>query len=228
MTPQVPQVPQVPQATNAAQVGDAAANPRQGLSALLDGDPQGGDAHAVQRACAYWREDARARQDWHAWSLIGDVMRSDELAQPPSRDAAFLARLRERLADEPVVLAPAPAAPVAPAAARGWRHTWRQTLLVPTAVAAGFVAVASVLVVARTGPPPATPVLATAPGPGLSAVSVPGALASSSPGGAGIIRDPQLDSYLRAHQAARGSLTAALPGGGMRNVEVTLGPGAGR
>jgi len=215
--------PQVPPTAQAGADGDD--RPRLDLSALLDGQAQAGDAQAVQRACAGWRDSAQARQDWHAWHLIGDVMRSEELAQPPARDAAFLARLRERLADEPVLLAPAAAA-----AARGWRQTWRQTWLVPAAVAAGFVAVASVLVAARSGPPPAAPVLATAagPGPGLGVVAVPGALPSSSPGSAGLIRDPKLDSYLRAHLAARSSLTPAVPGGGMRNVEATLGPGAVR
>jgi sigma-E factor negative regulatory protein RseA len=200
---------------------DGAVSSRQCLSALLDGEPQGGDAQAVQRACALWREDGGARQDWHAWNLIGDVMRSEELAQPLSRDAAFLARLRVRMATEPVLLAPAAPAPVA---ARGWRQAW----WLPTAAAAGFVAVAGVLVVARTGPPSATPVLASTAAPGLSLVSVPGASPSSAPGSAAIIRDPRLDSYLRAHQTARGGMTAAVPGGGMRNVEATLSPGAER
>ena len=226
MTSQVPPTAQAEE--------DSGGRSRLDLSALLDGQAQAGDSQAVQRACAWWRESGQARQDWHAWHLIGDVMRSEELAQPPSRDAAFLARLRERLADEPVVLAPAAAVPVAPAAARGWRQTrqqaWRQTWLTPAAVAAGFVAVASVLLVARTGLPPAKPVLAAAPGPGpgLGVASVAGTAPSPSPGGAGLNRDAQLDSYLRAHQAARGGLTAAVPGGGMRNVEATLGPGAVR
>ena len=228
MTPQASPVPPAP---NAAQSGDAATpSPRQGLSALLDGDSAGSDPQAVQRACAYWREDERARQDWHAWSLIGDVMRSGELAQPPVRDAAFLARLRERLATEPVVLAPAPAPALsAPVAQRAWRQAW----LLPTAVAAGFVAVAGVLVVARTGPAATAPTLAsTEAAGGLGLVTVP-ALSppisqSSAPAGAGVIRDPRLDSYLRAHQTARGGMTSAVPGGGMRNVEATLSPGTER
>lgn len=220
--------PQVPPAAPSGDHGDDAE--RRALSALLDGELQAGDALAVQRACAWWRESSPARQDWHAWHLIGDVMRSEELAQPPARDAAFLARLRERLADEPVVLAPAPVAPlasvapVAPAVARAWHRTWT----LPTAVAAGFMAVAAVLVVTRTGPPTAVPVLATAPGAGLSVVSVPSAAPSSATGSAGLIRDPRLDSYLRAHQTARGNLAAAVPGGGMRNVDITFGAGTER
>ena len=211
--------PQTPHAFRSDDDGNA--SPRQCLSALLDGDLQRGDPQSVQRACALWREDGQARQDWHAWSLIGDVMRSDELAQAPSRDAAFLARLRGRLATEPVVLAPAPAAPVA---ASGRRHAW----LLPTAVAAGFVAVAGVLVVARTGPAVTAPTLASVQAPGLAPVTAPGALPSSAPAGAGLIRDAGLDAYLRAHQTARGGMTSAVPGGGMRNVEVTLSPGAQR
>lgn len=211
-----------PQARYVAQPGEAGADaPRQHLSALLDGELQGDGAQAVQRACTLWRDDAQARHDWHTWNLIGDVMRSDELAQAPARDAAFLGRLRERLAGEPVVLAPAA---VAPAAARGWRQAW----LLPTAVAAGFVMVAGVLVVARTAPPQTSPVLASTPAPGLSLAAVPGAVPSSVTGAAGLIRDPRLDSYLRAHQSARGSPAAAVPGGGMRNVEATLNPGTER
>ena len=174
--------PHVPPAAPGGESGDEAS--RQGLSALLDGQPLAGDAQAVQRACALWRESGQARQDWHAWHLIGDVMRSEELARPPSRDAAFLARLRERLADEPVVLAPLPApalplAQAAPAAARVGRPAWQ----LPAALAASFVVLAGVLVVARMAPPPAAAVLVTAPGPGLSvvAVAVPGAAPSSSP-----------------------------------------------
>ncbi|MBA4178361.1 MAG: anti-sigma 24 factor, partial [Leptothrix sp. (in: Bacteria)] len=109
------------------------------LSALADGDTPMADS-----ACAAWRDDPRARQTWHAYQLIGDVMRSDDLARPATRDAAFLAGLRERLAAEPAIVAPMPVAEaaVAPAARR---HRW----LVPMAAAAGVVVVAGVLVVTR-------------------------------------------------------------------------------
>jgi sigma-E factor negative regulatory protein RseA len=213
-----------PQAPRASQPGvDTGRGPgiSEWLSALADGEVQA-DPDAAPRATQAWRDDPEARRAWHAWHLIGDVLRSEHLASPPARDAAFLAALRERLAAEPVVLAPA-ATPVLPAR---WRSAW----LAPAAVAAGFVAVAGVLVVARIGLPDLGPagaaaVLASASSPGLTLASVPAA-PSSGQGGAALIRDARLDSYLRAHQSARGNLAAAVPGGGMRNVEAVtiVGP----
>ena len=219
----------IPEAPFDTLTGDAGiAPPRLGLSTLLDGEMNANDGHAVERACALWRDDAQARHDWHAWHLIGDVMRSDELARAPAQDVAFLSRLRERLATEPVVLAPevlaASAQAPAPAAVPRRRSLW----MLPTAMAAGFAAVAVVLLVARTGPPAAAPELASGAASGLSLASVPGATRSSAAAGSALLRDPRLDSYLRAHQTARGSPAAAVPGGGMRNVEATLLPGAER
>ncbi|MFA6262799.1 MAG: RseA family anti-sigma factor, partial [Bacteroidia bacterium] len=57
------------------------------LSALADGEA------AAEPGCALWRDDAQARATWHAYHLIGDVMRSEDLAVRPARDAAFLAAL---------------------------------------------------------------------------------------------------------------------------------------
>ncbi len=78
---------------------------RAALSALMDGDPGASD-----EACRAWRGNATARADWHAYHLIGDLMRSDEHRADEVRDARFLAAVRARLADEPVVLAPSPVA----------------------------------------------------------------------------------------------------------------------
>ena len=78
---------------------------RAALSALMDGDDS-----AADEACRAWRGQAAARADWHAYHLIGDLMRSDEHAADDARDARFLAAVRARLAAEPVVLAPTPAA----------------------------------------------------------------------------------------------------------------------
>jgi sigma-E factor negative regulatory protein RseA len=194
--------------------------PRAWLSALADGDAQ-----ALDAACRHWRDDPQARQTWHAYHLIGDVMRSEELAVPPSRDAAFLAGLRQRLAQEPVVLAPAV---VAPAERR------RQPWLLPTAAAAGFALVATVMVVSRLGgtaAPAAGPVMAAASAPGAER-GLPVALQQGMPAAAGalvsgrdgVVRDLRLEEYLRAHQATRGGTMVVAPGGTLRRVDVQVAP----
>ncbi|MDE2397697.1 MAG: anti-sigma 24 factor [Burkholderiales bacterium] len=180
------------------------------LSALADGDAAG-----LEHACSAWRDEAEVRVSWHAYHLIGDVLRSDELASQPARDEAFLAGLRSRLAQEPVLLAPTPRR----------RPIWA----VPAAAAAGFVVVAGAMVVARlpaAGIPDAGPVLALrAPSSaaGFTLTSNQPIPAQPIVVGARMIRDDRLDSYLRAHREALGGPVLATPGGVPRNVE-TLAP----
>jgi sigma-E factor negative regulatory protein RseA len=194
----------------------AADQHRAALSALMDGDD--GDGAAAE-ACRAWRGDASVRADWHAYHLIGDVMRSDEHRADGARDARFLAALRTRLASEPVVLAPTPepvARPLAPARrARRW--------MAPTAVAAGFMAVAGALMVTRvSAPESAAASLATAaatPAFGVRPVAVAAsqAVVESAP----MIRSAELDRYLAAHrQYANGAVQVA-PGGAVRNAAAT-------
>src|SRR3954471_7512954 len=106
---------------------------RQILSALADGE-----ASEAESADAFhlWREDVEVRATWHCYHLIGDVMRSDDLAAPADGHQRLLAALRERLAAEPVVLAPAPAE--APAAPRGDRAGERVAPAVANASAGGW------------------------------------------------------------------------------------------
>lgn len=185
------------------------------LSALADGD-----ASAAQQACAAWRDDAESRQTWHTYHLIGDVMRSEELASRPARDAAFLAGIRARLAHEPVVLAP-----TEPVAARARR---RPVWLMPAAAAAGFVVVAGVLVVARVGMPGAPfdgtgmASVQSRQGSGLQVVNDVPRKAPVLIRSEGVLRDARLDEYLRAHQAARGGVAVASPGGAFRRVDAEV------
>lgn len=179
---------------------------RQALSALLDGEGE----HADQ-ACKAWREDASVRADWHAYHLIGELMRSDDVRCAPQRDAGFLARLRDRLADEPVVLAPA-------APATRVQRAWAA----PVAVAAGMIAVAGVLVLTRG----AAPVGATQERSAALASSQAVAEATDSTGaGAAVngalIRNAELDHYLAAHKQYSGTSVLAAPGGGLRSVAAT-------
>lgn len=76
----------------------------QRLSSLVDGEIA---AEGAGSCCADWKTEASTRKAWHTYQLIGDALRSEELATDPARDLDFLNALRSRLAAEPVVLAPA-------------------------------------------------------------------------------------------------------------------------
>ncbi len=192
------------------------------LSALVDGELE---ASEVQRACARWCDDAEMRSQWHAYHLIGDVLRSDELATPAGQDSAFLIALRGRFAQEPVVLAPA-----APAVrTRSARRT--RVWIGSAAVAAGFAAVIGVVVVTQIPAPGAAGVMAlgasptgpslAASGDGLRAVSSQGATASEPPAvvlNGRLIRDARLDEYLAAHKKFGGSSAPGVPSGFLRNA----------
>ncbi len=194
---------------------------RQALCALLDGDAADADL-----ACSIWREDPLSRADWHAYNLIAELMRSDDVRCAPQHDAQFLCRLRERLAMEPVVLAPADAMRQA-----SWRRAW----VVPTAVAAGFVAVAGVLMVAGLAVPDeslrqrsATLASSATDQGGLDRQAVaiaPPASAALAPVGSGVlIRSAELDRYLSAHKQHSNTSALAVPGGAVRNA-ATAAPG---
>lgn len=205
------------------------------LSALLDGD-----ASQADRALAAFREEPAARADWHAYQIIGEAMRSDDVDCRAHHDVAFLARVRARLSDEPVVLAPARSTGSSPKSVRlaGWRTAWAA----PVAVAAGFIAVAGVLVVTRVAAPggsapEAVSTLAggasTAPAlGGLQAVSsgsllrssIPGAQATPTTPAGALLRSADLDRYLAAHRQYSATSSLSVPGGAARNVTVAAPP----
>lgn len=205
---------------------EANAVARERLSALIDGEL---DAQAVAQACAQWRDSTEARTAWHAYHLIGDVLRSDDLASPPARDTAFLVALRAKLADEPVVLAPKPletrAAIASPAAARGGSRSWGW--IAPSAVAAGFVAVAGVLTLTRPGLLPErseSPSVAQVAAPASfgGAAALVGNPAAAEPqtfvASGQVIRDARLDRYLAAHKQFAGSSALGVPSAYLRNA----------
>ena len=203
------------------------------LSALMDGELDGAP---VAQACAQWHASAESRSGWHAYHLIGDVLRSDDLATDPARDAVFLQAFRARLASGPVVLAPqpraamAPAVAVVPARAVGGARSSRWSWMAPTAVAAGFVAVAGVLVLTRV--PGAAPerealagsaitVVGAAPTLAAGTMGSPMAIASepqTSVATGELIRDARLDRYLAAHKQFAGSSALGVPSAFLRNA----------
>jgi sigma-E factor negative regulatory protein RseA len=187
---------------------------RAAMSALMDGEPG-----AADETCRAWRTDALLRADWHAYHVISDAMRSDEHRCDAVRDAQMLARIRQRLAQEPVVLAPAPLPSSRRRSARAW--------LAPAAMVAGFAAVAGVMVVTRMAAEPggaagggqALAGSATAP---MVAVTAPGVAASTTPlENVSMIRDAQLDRYLAAHRQYANGAAQVTPGGVVRNAAMT-------
>lgn len=192
------------------------------LSALVDGEADAGTAASLS---ARWRDEAALRERWHSYQLIGDVLRSEELAGG-GRDAAFLQRLRAQLDREPVVLAPradrvaeesAAALPRQRAAGGGLRR-WAT----PVAVAAGFLAVIGSLAVTRlAGPQADAPQLAQAPvvpaeAPQRIVLSAP--VDQVEPASGVLIRDARLDQYLAAHKQFGGSSALSVPSGFLRSA----------
>jgi sigma-E factor negative regulatory protein RseA len=194
------------------------------LSALCDGEA---DAAEAQSLFEGWRDDAVVRARWHSYQWIGDVMRSDDLASAADHDQAFLLALRERLAKEPVVLAPArvdsavPAAmPVSlqVAAAGGRRQRWGA----PMAMAAGVMVTGALVVMSSSGPQPpvsSAPMAQQAPTDAQTLAAAPSVGASAVQVG-NMLRNPELDRYLNAHRQFVQGSTLSVPGG-VRQVAVT-------
>ncbi len=202
------------------------------LSALADGEL---DAMATAEACAMWRDHATVRMTWHRYQLIGDVLRSEDLVLHAARDAAFLDGLRARLSAEPTVLAPQAlvereqqdeSRQVANGTQALRRRRW--TWMAPTAVAAGFVAVAGVLVVLRDPGPTASASPTMLAGAGLRAPSgalVPAAAISFGQQvgtGGSVVRDPRLDRYLAAHKEFAGNSALGLSSMYLRSASVEV------
>lgn len=210
---------------------------RERLSALADGEMHSDEVSQVVGAM---RTDDRMQagvcETWHAYQLIGDAMRSADLAKS-SRDDLFLARLRERMAQEPIVLAPQPVPPVqelpaepavavaAGAAVAVRRRTW----VSPLAAAAGVMAVAGVLVVTRMSQEtvqPGAPVSTLAQSVPAAAPQLVAAQAGAAAATAEqrvetasgtLLRDARLDRYLAAHKQFGGSSALGVPSGFLRS-----------
>ena len=178
------------------------------LSAMADGEA----GHDAQERClALWGERAEARGRWRDYQLIGDVLRSGELARELGHDAAFLASLRDRLAREPALLRPA-----MPVARRGRWAT-------PLAAVAGVAAVVGVVVMLRPVASPDASVTArleaqsvVASAPDATRVQLP------QPVNGKLIRDARLERYFAAHRQSGTGAALQMPGGVVRSVDTIV------
>ena len=222
-------------------LGDFDDRAKEDLSALADGET---DTAKSADACLAWASDARLQADWHAWHLIGDVLRSEDLAADPSADRRLCAAIRVRLQSEAVVLAPMAAEARSRQLAGGEIDDERRVVrrrsgrgwATGGAVAAGVVLVAGTFALLRTddvaGPAglastgaAAVPVASADPSPVTSPVTAartargeaaapPVALVTDGK----LIRDARLDRYLEAHKQFAGTSALGVPSAFLRSA----------
>jgi sigma-E factor negative regulatory protein RseA len=192
------------------------------LSAFVDGNAPLGvelDQEVKQFLSEFSDSD---RTLWAQYHLVGDILKSDDLAADPAADAAFLTRFSAVFESEPPLLSPVVHVPVAHESGRLAALTRR--FLPPLAVAAAAASLTWILVPQIQGNSASTPVAAMQ----TASVEVPQntgvqrvAMAASSGAGADLasgntvlanpaaaasapevnmIRDARLDQYLDAHQ----------------------------
>ena len=94
---------------NAENMNPNPSNPQESLSALADGELE---AAAVGGLVAHMDADAQAMGSWHAYQVIGDVLRNSGAVVSAQAPGDFLAGVRERLHAEGAVLQVQPTQPV--------------------------------------------------------------------------------------------------------------------
>ncbi len=187
------------------------------LSALADGELSGAELAQGLRALG---EDADAVSAWRSWHLIGDVMRSPELAAGTPSDQ-FMRRLSQRLAAEAAPMALAVERAVASAvetrvsdsivaAEPANDGVFRWKLVAGLASVAAAVAVGWTILSSQ-GMAPAGAQLATAPA---------GAQVATAPAAQGgvMIRDAALDELLAAHRQLGDTTALQMPARFLRNA----------
>ncbi|SAL29754.1 sigma E factor negative regulatory protein [Caballeronia peredens] len=176
------------------------------MSAFVDGESLD-EIGNISQFLAELKSDERAA--WSAYHLIGDALRSDDLAASPARSSAFMTAFSARFEAEAHVLAPA----ALPAKARG--GMLRRRVVPAFAVAAAAATLTWIVVPQLQGVDShgGAQVASIAPADSVQRValaSVPAATTRAPVVEANIIRDADLDQYLVAHQQF--SQQPAMPG----------------
>jgi sigma-E factor negative regulatory protein RseA len=163
---------------------------REQISAFVDNEAS--DGH-VEITLAALHQDA-GRATWNLYHQIGDALRSDDLNTKLSAD--FNARLFARLEAEPVI--------IAPALTSALKNAARKNIVTRYAMP-GMAAAAVAVVAFLTVPQMMThevPAVASNAQPVVMAAAAPNAstpVVVASENGE-VLRDPQIDEYLLAHQ----------------------------
>lgn len=205
---------------------------RELISALADGHLRG-DEFARAMACVDASEEGRAT--WHAYHLVGDVLRSADLGIGGD-DRAFVERLRARLegaegvggaggasefprAGSQVVRPDAGVVANDPDVRWKWLAGFASIVAVAAlgwqlnGVDAGSGAAAGSRLAALPAAPAVVSGSATQP-----AASVATATATAAPPPEVMLRDPRLDELLAAHKQLGGTSALQMPAGFLRNA----------
>ncbi|WHZ12771.1 MAG: Sigma factor RpoE negative regulatory protein RseA [Burkholderiaceae bacterium] len=215
---------------------DETPHPHEAVSALADGQLRG---EAFARTVEFVASDAHARARWHAYHLVGDVLRSAELAVCRT-DTHFIARLRERLQQEQPPARPGLRESVAlgarksgarsaedlpRAAANDANMRWKLVAGVATLVAVlALVWHGTGLQSTRPQPPqlaqatPAGPQGGTVPATGQGPATTAAVALAGNGEAPAMIRDPQLDALLVAHEQLGRSTVLQMHAGFLRNA----------
>ncbi len=193
---------------------------RELVSALADGQLRGEE---FARALALIEHSEDARAQWQAYHLVGDVLRSDELAADGTRDAAFAARLRQRLQQENPALQSRDAIELIAVGAYTSSASGRNHAEDPGAndaslrwkLVAGFTSLAAVMVV---GWQLASSYGTVQAGAQLAQAGAPVQPVAAEEAAQAMIRDPRLDQLLAAHQQFGGTSALQMPAGFVRNA----------
>lgn len=192
---------------------------REMVSALADGQLRGQDfAKAVEAI----HSDNESGLVWQSYHVIGDVLRSAELAEQAA-DVSFLARFQSRLAADSEsrrAYVPVSSLPVANDAIRATAgpkpsanesdFRWK--------LAAGFASLAAVVAIGWS----MTSGLSDSAGGAQLAQGLPASqptlTASAGAESPVMIRDPNLDALLAAHKQFGGATALQMPTGFLRNA----------
>jgi sigma-E factor negative regulatory protein RseA len=174
------------------------------LSAFVDGELFGEEHLNLDTLLSGLNGEDRAA--WSTYHLIGDALRSDDLAVSTAASTAFMSGFAARFESEPHVLAPV-ATSVTPSTAHASRFGALRRRVVPAFAVAAAAATLTWIVVPQLqgvpGGPGVAQMASVQRGDAMQRVamaSVPVATVQPVAQDANIIRDASLDQYLEAHQ----------------------------
>ena len=168
------------------------------LSAFVDGESLEGSDNIGQLLSGFTNQD---RASWLDYHVIGDALRSDDLATSPAASSAFMNSFSARFAAEAHVFAPA-AMPAA-VTERARANVFRRRVIPAFAVAAAAAMLTWIVVPQLQGFDTHSRgvQVASLSSDNVQRVSMAPSAGTGSPVvEANIIRDASLDQYLEAHQ----------------------------